>query len=174
MRVLLVGSIVLACLIAGMPQAGAGLLTGQGRSQATPRILYSSDWSGTSQIYTVDPSKSRKTAQLTFGRAPVCAPGAPCGYSSPVVSPDGRRFLFTDFRLQGPLDAHLFVARLDGRSRRRLATLGPSRYGISPADWAPDSRHIAYTGSDGIHVVGADGSGDRLVPTSAAGDYRPA
>jgi WD40 repeat protein len=47
-------------------------------------------------------------------------------------------------------------------------------YGFPAAAWSPDSRRIAYAGADGVHVVFADGSKNRRVPTSSAGDYAPA
>ena len=125
-----------------------------------PLILYASDWSGVSQIYAVDPSGRRAAGQLTFGRAPACRPGKPCGFAAPAPSPDGRRVLFWDYSIQGALESSLFASLADGRSPRRL---GMMRSYPREAVWAPDSRRIAYTGTDGIHVTTADGSSDRLV-----------
>ena len=159
---------------AALPSSAIEPTLGVAALKPVPRILYSSDWSGTGQIYAVDPSRRKGTAQLTFGRAPACAPGSPCGYTSPIVSPNGRRLIFTDYRVQGPRSAHLFVARADGRARRQVATLGRSMYGFPAGAWSPDSQRIAYTDAGGVHVVFADGSKKRRVPTSSAGDYAPA
>jgi Tol biopolymer transport system component len=54
----------------------------------------------------------------------------------------------------------LFVARANGSARHALARVEGYEH---EAAWAPGSRRLAYVGTDGVHVVGADGSGDRLV-----------
>jgi WD40-like Beta Propeller Repeat len=127
-----------------------------------PTILYVSDWSGTSQIYAVD-SVSGRHRQLTFGPAPVCRPEVPCGFVDPIPSPDGRHLLFSDQVLEGKA-ASLFVARADGRERRQLGQTKP--YAGPYAAWSPDSRRIVFVGTDGVHVVDADGRGDRRVDHS--------
>ncbi len=128
------------------------------------RLLYAGDWSGTSQIYAVDPATGRR-GQLTFGRAPACVPANPCGYIDPIPSPDGRRLLFGDQAIQGPRRSSLFVARADGSDRRRLAG-----FGTAFGTWSRDSRRVAYGASDGIRVANGDGSGDRLVDRGAGSD----
>jgi len=166
--------LMLACLV---PAAEGGQQLREAQSAAVaaraPRILYSSDWSGTSQIYAVDPSRRAATGQITFGRAPACPrdPERPCGFRAPTLSPDNRRMFFWDYMEQDYLRRSLFVAGADGRRRHRVALTQGS---IVEAAWAPDSSRVAYTGTDGIHVVGVDGSSDRLVPTTRAGDHSPA
>jgi hypothetical protein len=78
---------------------GSVVFAGGGGQQpvGAPRILYSSDWSGTNEIYSVDPSGRLPTGQLTFGLAPACGTGAPCGFSDPQPSPDGRHILYSDY-----------------------------------------------------------------------------
>ena len=61
-----------------------------------PRILYTSDWAGTRQIYAIDPSAKEQVGQVTFGRAPACGPSV-CAYGDPVPSPDGSRVLFYEY-----------------------------------------------------------------------------
>jgi hypothetical protein len=86
------------------------------------RVVYVSDWSGTGEVYAVDPSGGHPTAQLTFGRAPTCAQVG-CGYSYLGPSPDGRFILYTDSSACGfsSTRSALFVARADGARRRVLA-----------------------------------------------------
>ena len=120
-----------------------------------PRILYSSDWSGTNEIYSVDPSGRTPTAQITSG-------------ARPNPSPDGRRLLFwRGYRL--------LVARVDGSVQRLIhAFSNASQYYLSgdPA-WAADSRRFAYVGEDGVHVANADGSHDGSVAAGWAPAWSP-
>jgi len=152
---------VLLLLASGAVGVG-GPAAHSGRARHALAIVYAGDWSGMSQIYAVDPA-SRRHGQLTFGRAPTCRPEVPCGYLDPSPSPDGRHLLFSDQVLEGKL-ASLFVARADGRDRRRLGEIKPL---ADPyAAWSPASRRIVFVGTDGVHVVGADGRSDRRVDRS--------
>jgi Tol biopolymer transport system component len=146
----------------GSPTAGLPSLSGSGSS----RLLFTSDWSGTSEIYAADPSGAHRTAQLTFGRAPTCVQ-AGCGYAILGPSPNGRFLLYNDFSECGfsARRPSLLVARADGTRMRVLArshsTVGcPS--GIGGA-WARDSRSIAYAVDGRIHVVDVTGRHDRIV-----------
>jgi Tol biopolymer transport system component len=152
--VALLGLFVLAFVLAASGVA-ARSFTGSG----SVRLLYTSDWSGTSQIYAVDPATGRR-GQLTFGPAPACVPTNPCGYIGPIPSPDGRRLVFGDQATEGPRRTSLFVARADGSDRRRLAPVAP--YFDTPA-WTRDSQRVAYAVSGGIRVANADGRRDRRV-----------
>jgi Tol biopolymer transport system component len=83
------------------------------------------------------------------GRTPphVLAPGA----TQPAWSPYGRRIAYVT-------PDGIAIADADGSSPRMLAR------GAYPA-WSPDGRRVAYVGvaGTGVHVVGSDGSADRLV-----------
>jgi Tol biopolymer transport system component len=59
------------------------------------RILYVSDWSGSYEIYALDPTTGRR-GQLTLGRTAGCVATSPCGFVAPMPWPDGRRILFRD------------------------------------------------------------------------------
>jgi Tol biopolymer transport system component len=150
--VALLGLVATALLFAASGPAGRSPA-----SLGSFRILYVSDWSGTSELYAVDPSGGRVTAQLTFGRAPTCAQAA-CGYRDAVPSPNGRFILYTDFSdcCSVSRRSALFVARADGTHRRVLA---PGADGV----WAPDSKRIAYALDGRIHVVDLDGGHNRVL-----------
>jgi len=150
--VALLGLVATALLFAASGPAGRSPA-----SLGSFRILYVSDWSGTSELYAVDPSGGRVTAQLTFGRAPTCAQAA-CGYRDAVPSPNGRFILYTDFSdcCSVSRRSALFVARADGTHRRVLA---PGADGV----WAPDSKQIAYALDGRIHVVDLDGGHNRVL-----------
>jgi hypothetical protein len=133
-------------------------------SGTSPRLLLSSNRTGFDQIYAVGGSTGR-LAQLTFG---------PDGSIAPVPSPDGRRIAFGRIPLAGYdlRDAELWVMRADGSGQRRVLE---GHFTSSPA-WSADSRRLAYVvrppfPQAGVHVVRADGSGDRLV---AANGTEPA
>ena len=82
---------------------------------------------------------------------------------SPVLSPDGRRVAF----LMGSWTATVTaVANTDGSGVHAIA--GGGKTTAWNAAWSPDGHRIAYTYGDSsrvlqVHVVNADGSGDRVV-----------
>lgn len=164
---------VAAVACSGAARSAEALAAGSADVAPVGRILYSSDWSGSGQIYAVDPAQPRSPGQVTFGRSPVCPKDVACGFDNAIPSPDGTRLLFTDFVQLGTLHWNLFVARADGSARRMLAKLR-TRYGVPFAAWSPDSRRVVYAGADGIHAVRGDGRKDRRVRTSRPEDYWPA
>ena len=152
-RQLAVGTLVIA-LLASL--AADGSSSAVGAAAGGPRILYASDWSGHTQIYAVDPTRRAEPAQLTFGRGEAF---------HPVPSPNGRRvaYLVADvFEARAPAlrsGGALWVARANGSSARRLASDGVGER----VTWSPDSSRLAYTRKGVLHIVGTDGSGDRVV-----------
>jgi Tol biopolymer transport system component len=167
---------LLAAAAAVLLFAASGPAAGSRASSGAFRILYVSDWSGTGEVYAVDPSGGHPTAQLTFGRAPTCAQVG-CGYSYLGSSPDGRFILYTDSSACGfsSTRSALFVANADGAHARVLArTRRPSDcpYGIYGV-WAPDSKHAAYAVDGQIHTVDLDGSRNRVVGRGDAVSWSP-
>ncbi len=124
-----------------------------------PRIVYSSDWSGARQIYSVDPRSPGKPAQLTPALQAFCNPEEPCGFTAPQPSPDGRKILFAD--VQSCKGASLYVANADGTVRRRLGT--HHGCGGFESAWTPDSRRLAYGVDGSLYVANADGGGRRII-----------
>ena len=128
-----------------------------------PLILYASDWTGHMEIYAFDPARQRTVGQLSFGTDTACPEGLlPGGFIDPVPSPDGRHLLYGCANRTPPA---FWVARADGRSRRRLAD--PALRSVYDAAWSPDSKRIVYSAADGLHVVRSDGSGDRRISPAA-------
>src|SRR5690348_4250206 len=140
------------------------------------RLLFRSDWSGTSQVYAADPSGGRPTRQVTFGRAPACASAA-CGYHGAAPSPNGRYLLFSDWTSCDPSGhrSKLFVARADGTHRRVLGRLrsGPTCGNPINAAWAADSTRVAYDLGTAVHVVRVNGRGDHVVAHAARFTWSP-
>src|SRR5438128_8753929 len=85
LAVALLGLFVLAFVFAASGPA-ARSFAGSGSF----RLLYASDWSGTSQIYAVDPATGRRGPAHVRPRAGVRACES-CGYIDPIPSPDGHR-----------------------------------------------------------------------------------
>jgi Tol biopolymer transport system component len=170
----LLGLVALAAALAGLGAVGSAPGSGNAGQAPGLRILYSSDWSGTREIYAVDPSGRSPVAQLTFGRPAGCTRDLNCGFSEPEPSPDGRHLLLWDWVEGGyrGLAQGLFVASPDGRARRliRRFTLADLRVFSLDAVWAPDSHGFAYAGPDGVHVVQADGVHNVRVDGTSAGD----
>jgi Tol biopolymer transport system component len=161
MRRLLVGTLALAALTSiGLVDRSSGVVeteTAAAAAAAAPaaRILYSSDWSGVYQIYSIDPSGRSAAAQLTFGRADAF---------DPMPSPNGRRiayltggYAYARGSVYGPTGS-LWIAQANGGSRRLVA----DEVWPHSVAWSPDSRRIAYA-RKGWHLVDADGSNDRIV-----------
>jgi Tol biopolymer transport system component len=88
-------------------------------------------------------------------------------YLAPAPSPDGRLVAYMTNRM--------LVAGMDGSGSRELTPMccGSESVG-SPLAWTPDSRSLTYIDLGDIKVVGADGSGDRvLVPHATSPDWSP-
>jgi TolB protein len=86
---------------------------------------------------------------------------------STLLSPDGSRVLY----LVGPwTSTALVVADTGGAHAITLAGGGPTAWNGA---WSPDGTQVAYTYGDSsrilqVHVVNADGSGDRAVTHTSA------
>jgi Tol biopolymer transport system component len=120
------------------------------------RLVYSSDWSGSGQIYALDPSRGGAPAQLTFGLPVGCEPLVRfCGYGNATPSPDGRWIAYTEASYGCGRRVSLFVAKADGSGRRTLYTGGACSV---PYVWSPDSTRLAYVVHETIAVVRLDGS----------------
>lgn len=152
-RLALMSAIVLVGLV---PSATGANAKPKPPKLAAARIVYSSDWSGTDEIYSVDPSGRTATALITAG-------------SDPTPSPDGTRLLYR-------LGSYgLFLAGANGSGRRLVYRFSSHGLNYLSQDqvWAPDSRRFAYTGDDGVHVADADGSHDRSVAAGWAPAWSP-
>jgi dipeptidyl aminopeptidase/acylaminoacyl peptidase len=91
---------------------------------------------------------------------------------APDWSPDGSRivYLASDQEV-----TRLVTVRPDGSDKRVVpGPTGNATNLLRSPKWSPDGTWIGYTLNDGIHVVRADGSGDRLLLANAEGpDWSP-
>ena len=146
--VLAIGVTVAATLVPGAHAARA------------PRILYASDWLGPTEILAADPSGRAPVGQVTFERpAAPCFWAAACGFTKPLPSPDGRWLAYRSGGVEW-VPATLWLASGDGTGARAIGT-------ADDAAWAPDSRRLAYSAGDGVHVLTTSGT-DRIVDPRAA------
>ena len=78
----------------------------------------------------------------------------------PAWSPDGTQIAFASTRAG---TWNLWVMNADGSGLRQVSGV----FATDPA-WSPDGRRLAYVGSDGVGVVGVDGSNPHLVSAPGA------
>jgi WD40 repeat protein len=116
------------------------------------------------QIFAADPSGRAPLGQVTFARpAGPCYWAAACGFTRPLPSPDGRWLAYWTGGVRW-VSATLWLARADGTGAHAIGT-------AEDAAWAPDSRRLAYSASDGIHVLTTKGV-DRIVDPHSVGVVR--
>jgi hypothetical protein len=165
----------------------AGLwITAPAQAAGELRLMFQSDWSGTSEVYAADPSGESPTAQATFGFVPSCGPSGcdfgDASFGDVVPSPSGRLILYTEWSCDSLHRASLFVARPDGTHPRALAqaackTIPPGCNFCVPffsGSWAPGSNRIAYAASGRIHIVALDGSHNHVVGRGDRVSWAPA
>lgn len=128
---------------------------------ASSQILYGSDWAGQFKVLAVDPAGIRRPADVSLIRAPCASPAATCGFVAVSASPNGLRVAFGTAGLQRVLVRSAFGTLMNLENLRSMPT------------WRPDSHQLAYVAADGLHIAGADGTGDRLVDPDKA-DRSPA
>lgn len=141
-------------LLVALAAAGALAPAAAAADTRPLRLLFSSNRTGTHQLYSVNPS-GRDLRQLTFGARTAC---------SPVPSPNGRLIAFLvmlEPSTRGCLPTgEIWAMSADGQRQWKLAMEG------GQPSWSRDSRRVAYSGgarAGPIFVVNADGSGSRLV-----------
>jgi hypothetical protein len=120
---------------------------------AEGRLLITSGRGGTFHLYGVGEDGSR-LRNLTPSQA----------VFSGDWSPDGSRIVFSG---DGPDATGIFVMNADGSGVTPLGVTG------SGPRWSPDGRTIAFTSSDGVTVVDADGTNRRVLAEGRHPDWSP-
>jgi Tol biopolymer transport system component len=145
----------LAALVVSMLASLSGRALASGNQDG--RVAFTSDRTGTWQVYTMNPDGSDQVqvTQLT---------STPDDLLAPSISPDGRQILFNYDNGAGP---DLFVINIDGTNLRQLT----NDQGSLLPRWSPDGKKIIFTstsklGSAVITTIAADGSGHRRVLTT--------
>jgi polyisoprenoid-binding protein YceI len=146
---------------------------GSGRRDLSPGVMsVQPDWSPDGRrvafMSVVDVETGKISVMNADGSGARQFAETPTSDSEPRWSPDGRRLAVSAYGGAGNDD----VAVIDVRSGRyRRLTRAPA-YEHSPA-WSPDGRRIAYVKDGAVHVMRADGSGDRAI-TRSSKDTAPA
>ena len=126
------------------------------------------------EIYLVDAATGAGLVTLTS-----CAGGKEgCANDYPEFSPDGKQIVFIhqdDYSGDNGINQQVWVMNVDGSDAHAVTT------GAEPKDqlptWSPDGKSIAYASgkadSEGIWVVGADGTNPRQLSGCKAADEAP-
>jgi len=154
-------ALVVLCLLPFAPVA-----SGAHGSSATPaqKIVFSSDAGAnvhTPEIYSI---RADGSGRRNLTRNPAYDGGF-------VWSPAGDRIAFLSYRRDAGRLPGIYVMNADGSGQRRVTPpdLSVSSFSIS-FTWSPDGRRLVFSadqadhaGPSGVWVVGADGSGLRLL-----------
>jgi len=140
------------------------------------QVIFAAPSAGTgrSSIYVVDTQGGTPRVLLAAGRRTTDrGRGHGTWLSNPTYSPDGTQIAYFDHILDS--GAQLRVMNADGSGVRimlhRAGFLPATGYHIYNLTWSPDGERLAWGGSTGIFVVGADGSGLTLAIPDGAYPY---
>jgi hypothetical protein len=125
---------------------------------ASGPIVFDPGWSGTSDIWRMNPDGSRQRMLLGGGEST----------QNPAVSPDGQRIVYevidettTEFQ-----ERDLFLMNIDGTGRVPLLLNDSNDVGPS---FSPDGQRVIFTRGSNLYSVNVDGTGETLV----AGGHDP-
>ena len=139
---------------------GSGLTVARGRASWSPdgdQLAFgAADSDGNTDIYVVGTDESGLTRLTTD----------PGDDYQPAWSPDGSTIAFRSIR-----DGRLWVMAADGSGQKPLFSDESAAFAYQPS-WSPDGTQLVYVWGDAgdvrVHVIGADGSGDRQLTASTA------
>jgi len=131
------------------------------------RVIWSSDETGTFQLYAMD-RDGRNRVQLTFGAG---------DHRRANVARDGTKLVFNR-----ELEGSIVVEQLPLAEGPELVAAGPpervTRFAAAYPAWSPDGERIVYQsdalGGWELFVMNADGSGVRQLTRSPSDDVHPA
>jgi len=146
----------------------ASALTPTGVPSATPsgngRIVYSSNHSGSSDIWTMDPT----------GAHPVRLTTSPTEEYAPAWSHDGTKIAFNNWS-GGRSD--IYVMNADGSNQIQLTSFPTEYFSNTTPSWSPDDTKIAFMsdrdGNDEVYVMNADGSNPIRLTNEPQPDFDP-
>ena len=155
----------IALALAGCGGSADGPINGENPPALTNTIVFVSDRAGTPTINVMHGNGD--VIQL------LATNGGP--KSDPVISPDGKKIVFTDGDIEAGSASPLWVVNSDGTGLKQLTTDGAND--MRPT-WSPDGTRIAFTstrdGNAQIYVMKADGTGQTNISNDPADDDSPA
>jgi hypothetical protein len=150
-------------------------ISGGSFSSDGSQVVYAGTENRRSSIYIVDTLDGRPRVLLTGGRRwfPPAGHRIRSWLSHPTFSPDGTQIAYFDHQIDS--GSQLRMMNADGSGVRVLlhrAGLPPAGgYHIYNLAWSPGGDRLAWGGSTGIFIVGADGSGLTLAIPHGAYPY---
>ena len=157
----------LLCLALAVAAAGCGGSSSDGPNgppALTNHIVFVSDRSGANQIHVM--TGNGDVVQLL-----ATTPGPK---TDPVISPDGKKIVFTVGTLQAGTASALWIVNSDGTGLKQLTNDGA--IDVRPT-WSPDGSQLAFTstrdGNAEIYVMNADGTAQTNITNNSADDDTP-
>lgn len=83
-------------------------------------------------------------------------------------SPDGTRLAMLRDAASGEAGGVVATPAVVDLSTNAVAEIGPTQFYETGPVWSPAGDRLAYEDADGVHVVGADGTGDTVLPVAGA------
>jgi Tol biopolymer transport system component len=167
MRAIAVVARTLPCISLAVVAASCGGSSSDGPNgppALTNTIVFISDRSGANQLHVM--SGNGDVVRLL-----ATTPGPK---TDPVISPDGKRIVFTVGTLAEGTASPLWIVSSDGTGLKQLTNDGA--IDVRPT-WSPDGSEIAFTstrdGNAEIYVMKADGTGQTNITNNPADDDTP-
>jgi Tol biopolymer transport system component len=131
-------------------------------------IAYFADYSGLYDAYVLDPTRSAAEAEPTDIANSAQANGN--FETPPVWSPDSTRVAYEEEWFGSGLPGvDVFVSPFDGTAPQ--LAIGQTEDAEQHPAWSPDGTRIAYSGSGGVRIASADGTGTPgLLPNTGGGE----
>jgi Tol biopolymer transport system component len=131
----------------------------------TNTIVFVSDRTGDDELYIMHGDGGDVQLLATM-------PGAK---TNPVISPDGKKIVFTQGTVDASSASPLWIVNSDGTGLTQLTTDGMIDYRPT---WSPDGSQIAFVSTRDfnaeIYVMNADGTGQVDITNDPANDNAPA
>jgi len=158
-------ALTFAALVVAPAACGGSSDGPNGPPALTNTIVFVSERTGAPELYLMDGNgDSVRLLSTTAGAK-----------ADPVISPDGRKIVFTLGDIGTDAATPLWVVNSDGTGLQQLTTDGAND--MRPT-WSPDGTRIAFTstrdGNAEIYVMNADGTGQTNITNDTTNDDTPA
>ena len=157
-------AVIVAALVVASGACGGSSDGPNGPPALTNTIVFVSNRTGTPQLHVMS-----GTGDVI--RMLATTPGTK---TDPVISPDGRKILFTAGDITSGSASPLWIVNSDGTGLEQLTSDGANDYRPT---WSPDGSRIAFVstrdGNAEIYVMNADGTGQTNITNDTTDDQSP-